>query len=57
MSNIYYQMSARDIENQHMMNENKLNDIKDYRNQALIGSINLIIGIVFTGIMILKNKP
>ena len=57
MSNIYYQMGARDIENQHMMNENKLNDIKDYRNQALIGSINLIIGIVFTGIMILKNKP
>lgn len=50
-------MTARDIENQHMMNENKLSDIKDYRNQALIGSINLIIGIVFTGIMILKNKP
>jgi hypothetical protein len=46
----------KDIENQHNLNEDKLGNIQSYRNQALIGTINLIIGIMFTGFMILKNK-
>jgi|TARA_B110000967_G_scaffold104392_1_gene107016 hypothetical protein len=50
-------MDTGDIENQHMMNETKFINIKSYRNQALIGTFNLIIGIVFTGFMIFKNKP
>jgi hypothetical protein len=50
------EIEIAELVNIHKMNNNKLHDIMSYRNQALIGTINLIVGIVFTTFMIIKNK-
>ena len=48
--------STYEIKNKHELYNAKYEDIEKYRNQALIGTINLSIGILITGIMIIKNR-
>ena len=53
---VYMNNNLDKIENTHKNNTSRLEDLESYHNQALIGSINLVVGILFTGFMILKNK-
>jgi len=45
-----------EIENQHKTLEKNYLDAQKYYNQAFLGTINMSIGILFIGFMILKNQ-
>ena len=44
------------IENKHLTNDERFHNIGSYHTQALLGTINLSIGIIVTGFMIFKNR-
>jgi hypothetical protein len=46
--------SSFEIENKHEISREQLNNMNDYYHQALMGTINLSLGIVITGVMIIK---
>jgi hypothetical protein len=43
------------IQNKHELYDAKYQDIEKYRNQALIGTMNISIGILITSIMLIKR--
>lgn len=47
---------AYTTEDKHNIALREHNDIEKYHKQALIGTMNLSIGIIVTGIMIIKYK-
>jgi|TARA_B110000285_G_C14714811_1_gene419432 hypothetical protein len=47
--------SSFELENKHKISKEQLNNMNDYYDQALMGTINLSIGIVITSIMIIKS--
>tara|TARA_B100001057_G_scaffold497573_2_gene602077 strand:- start:923 stop:1075 length:153 start_codon:yes stop_codon:yes gene_type:complete len=49
-------MNANQIENEHKKLEQQYVDSQKYYNQAFLGTINMSIGILFIGFMILKNR-
>lgn len=44
------------LQNNHLLNKSKLTSINKYRAIAFISTINIIVGIIFTGIMIFKKN-
>ena len=44
------------IETKHDLANSEYNQIEKYHKQALIGTMNLSIGVIITGIMIMKYK-
>ena len=48
-------LSKQDIEKNHNIHDQNFKDQHKYYEQALLGTINLSIGIIFTGFLLFKK--
>ena len=52
---MYNILFMNEIQNKHELYDAKYKDVANYRNQALVGTMNISIGILITTIMLLKR--